>query len=155
MASLLASRCRMRKVRSAAVVSCAAIMRNMTLSTSSSSGRPSASMWVTTSSAGELSPKSPRASLALRSSMTPATARRPRRLAARHLRKAVKGRSSGITDMPLTSCWNSTDSSRQTASSAPLASPKMEVHMTSNVSDFMDGITATVPRPRHSTSRWH
>ncbi|KAG2608173.1 hypothetical protein PVAP13_4NG280338 [Panicum virgatum] len=54
--------------------------------------------------------------------------------------------------MPLTSCWNSVQSSRRTAASLPR--PKMAVHMSSNVSSFMDGITATVPRPRHSASRW-
>ena len=56
-------------------------------------------MWVTMSSAGELSPRS---SLALLSSMTPATARRPRRLAASHRLNLVNGRSSGTAQMPCT-----------------------------------------------------
>ncbi|TVT96704.1 hypothetical protein EJB05_58061, partial [Eragrostis curvula] len=135
---------------SAAVVSWAAIMRKMTLSVISSSGRPPASMWVITSLAGELSPRS---SLALLSSTTAATARRPRRLAARHRRKVLKGRSSGTVQIPLASCWNSAESSRRAAASLS-PSPNRTVLMTSKVSAFIDGITATAARPRHRASRW-
>ncbi|OQU82733.1 hypothetical protein SORBI_3005G013901 [Sorghum bicolor] len=91
--------------------------------------------------------------------MTPATARRPRRLAARHRLNLVKGRLSGTAQMPCTSCWNSADSSRRTAAASfsfsfP-TSPKRTVLMTSKVSVFIDGITATLPRPRgQCASRW-